>query len=83
MANLTSSCLSKCLQKCLYYIKLLVFLTDLWEPIFTPRWRPTSGRLPIGTGKAEEMKQQVKYDPEIGVIVFDQEIYMVSDRPIY
>eukprot|EP00913_Durusdinium_trenchii_P017917 g16836.t1 len=37
------------------------------------QWRPTQGRLPIGSGKAEELRQQVKYDPEIGVVVFDQE----------
>lgn len=38
------------------------------------QWRPYSGRLPIGTGKAEEMRQQVKYDPEVGVVVFDQDM---------
>lgn len=35
-----------------------------WDPLDDPptdkplRWRPYSGRLPIGTGKAEEMRQQ-------------------------
>ncbi|CAK9015457.1 GTPase HflX (GTP-binding protein HflX) [Durusdinium trenchii] len=38
------------------------------------QWRPTQGRLPIGSGKAEELRQQVKYDPEIGVVVFDQDM---------
>ncbi|CAJ1422392.1 unnamed protein product [Effrenium voratum] len=38
------------------------------------RWRPYSGRLPIGSGKAEELRQQVKYDPELGVVVFDQDM---------
>lgn len=38
------------------------------------RWRPEHGRLPIGKGKAEELRQQVKYDPEIGVVVFDQDM---------
>lgn len=36
------------------------------------QWRPTSGRMPIGSGKADELRQQVKYDPELGVVVFDQ-----------
>jgi len=39
------------------------------------KWRPDRSRhLPLGRGKTEELRQQVKYDPEIGVVVFDKDL---------
>lgn len=39
------------------------------------KWRPDRSRhLPLGRGKTEELRQQVKYDPEVGIIVFDKDL---------
>lgn len=38
------------------------------------QWRPESTRLAIRAGKAEEIRNQVKYDSEIGLVVFDQDM---------
>jgi len=39
------------------------------------KWRPELGReFPIGRGKQEELRQQVKYDDEIGLVVFDKDL---------
>ena len=34
-----------------------------FSEVFVLRWRPTSGRLPIGSGKAEELRQQAVWSP--------------------
>lgn len=39
------------------------------------QWRPDrKGRLPIGKGKMEELRNLVETDPEIGTIVFDKDL---------
>lgn len=41
---------------------------------FLQQWRPGRGRFPIGKGKMEDFRQQVKDDPEIGLMVFDMDL---------
>lgn len=39
------------------------------------KWRPDRGKhLPIGRGKTDELRQQVKYDPEVGIVIFDKDL---------
>lgn len=39
------------------------------------QWRPHLGsRLPVGRGKQDEIRQQVRYDPDIGIVVFDMDL---------
>lgn len=38
------------------------------------KWRPDRGTLPIGKGKIAELREQVRTDPEIGVVIFDKDL---------